>query len=215
MSKHKILRKKEVTVLSLRIKLSLALILMILGGLFFFKAAYFLSKNKPVRGEILVLDGQIADYAVQEAIRLFSDYNYQLIVTTGGNLPSGYFLSEYHSMAEMTYATFIALGFDSTKLVAIPGGEVTINRTYHSALTLKLWMDKNCISADSIDILTIGCHSRRSQMLFQKAVGDSCKVGVYSIPDKTFEPNKWWASSRGARTVISESIAYLYALVNL
>ena len=199
MSKLKFLRKKEVTVLSLRIKLSLALVFIILVGLYFFNAAYFLSKNKPVRGEILVLDGQIADYAVQEAIRLFSNYNYQLIVTTGGNLPSGYFLSEYHSMAEMTYATFIALGFDSTKLVAIPGGEVTVDRTYHSALTLKSWMEKNCMEADSIDILAIGCHSRRSQMLFQKAVGNSCKVGIYSIPDKTFEPNKWWASSRGGK----------------
>jgi hypothetical protein len=36
-------------------------------------------------------------------------------------------------------------------------------------------------------------------------------VGVIAAPDPEYDANKWWASSSGVRTLIGETIAYLYA----
>jgi hypothetical protein len=44
------------------------------------------------------------------------------------------------------------------------------------------------------------------------ALGDGVAVGVVSIEDQTYVPGEWWKSSNGVRTVIDESIAYLYAV---
>jgi hypothetical protein len=63
----------------------------------------------------------------------------------------------------------------------------------------------------SVDIVSIGPHARRSRLLYQKALGDKVKVGVIAIEDKRFDPDHWWQSSVGVRSVMGETIAYLYA----
>jgi len=45
------------------------------------------------------------------------------------------------------------------------------------------------------------------------ALGDDVKVGVISIPDTRFDPSAWWKTSEGARSVLTESIGYVYARV--
>ena len=39
------------------------------------------------------------------------------------------------------------------------------------------------------------------------------KVGVIAIENEEYDPKRWWVSSEGVRTVINETIAYVYALV--
>lgn len=174
----------------------------------------FLSVNKPVNGKILVLDGQIPDYVIQDAIQLFESGHYQYIVTTGSNLPEGFYLSEMKTMAELSRATFLALGFDSTKVVAIPTKFVTRNRTFNSANTFNDWLISNHPEITSIDVLAVGCHSRRSWFLFKKALGQQINVGIISIPHQGYDLKRWWKSSIGSRNVISETIAYIFVLVN-
>jgi len=36
-------------------------------------------------------------------------------------------------------------------------------------------------------------------------------VGVTALPPLDFNPDRWWRTSEGFRTVTSEAIAYLYA----
>ena len=84
------------------------------------------------------------------------------------------------------------------------------DRTYSSGLSLKKWfLEHNIINA-KVDVLAIGSHARRSQSLFQKALGDNFEVGIISVEDINYDKNKWWKASIGVRTVMSETIAYFY-----
>ncbi len=152
------------------------------------------------------------DFLIKEAIRIFHENNYEKIIASGGDLPAGRFIADERSMAGITRATLLELGFDSLKIVTLHGGKVLRNRTYMSALMLKRWLAQNS-PADSkkVDVITLGCHAGRSRLLFQKALGNDYKVGVWSVPDKSYDINRWWKTSKGSRTVISEIIAYFYA----
>ncbi len=170
----------------------------------------FLSVNDPVRGNILVVEGWLPDYALQRAVHIFERRNYRLIVTTGGPLERGSFLIKYKTYAQLAKSTMLKLGVAANEIVSVPAPKVRKDRTYESALALKKWLrtfDKNI---HSIDILTLGPHARRSRLLFRKAMGPFVKVGVIDAKDESYNPDRWWRYSAGVRSVIEEAI-YIYA----
>lgn len=211
MVKFRLTKKKECIVLTWQSKLLILGLLVLIVYFFVFQMPLFLSKSKPLHGDYLVLDGSMSDYSVKKTIQIFNKNNYKAIITTGGRLSVGYYLAEQKTLAELTRSTFLKLGFDSTKVIAIPGGNVLANRTYTSGLTLKKYFADNNIKKAKVDVASMSCHSRRSMILFQMALGDNFEVGVYAIEDKTYNIRKWWQTSKGARTVISETIAFFYA----
>lgn len=212
MTKFKLIKKVECWRLTWFARFLVLLFLIISFYVIIKNIVPFLSANSPVNGNILVLDGYFPDYAVIDAIKTFEQGNYKQVVTTGGDISIGFYLTEVKSMAELTRSVFINIGFDSTKVVAISTGTVTKNRTYSSAMALKNWLDKQNIENTSVDVFVIGCHAKRSKLLFSRALEKEIKVGVISVEDKTYDPEKWWSSSKGMRTVISEFLAYLYTL---
>ena len=208
--KIKLTKKKECTVLTWPAKLLVLAVSLLLLYLLFTNMSAYLSKNRPLNGDYLVLDGEMPDYSVEKAIEIYYKSGYKTIFTTGGNLPAGHYISGKTTMAELTYATFLKLGFDTAKIVVIPGGAIVKDRTYTSGLTLKKWFLEHNIAVAKIDVLAIGSHARRSQNLFQKALGYNFEVGIISIEDINYDNKKWWKTSIGVRTVMSEAIAYLY-----
>lgn len=208
--KIKLTKKKECTVLTWPVKLMVLAISLILLYLLFTQMSTYLSKNKPLNGDYLVLDGEMPDYSIEKAIEIFYKSGYKTIITTGGNLPAGHYISGKITMAELSYATFLELGFDTTKIVVIPSGAIIKDRTYTSGLSLKKWFLEHNITSAKIDVLAVGSHARRSQNLFQKALGDNFKVGIISIENINYDNKKWWKTSVGVRTVMSEAIAYFY-----
>ena len=183
MRKIKLLKRKECTVLTWQGWI------LILAVLFFFFTGFlkfipgFLSVNKPITGNILVLDGMMPDFSIKEAIHVFDTGNYDLIVVTGGKIQTGYFIGGYQTMAEVTAASFLQMGFNNEKIVAIPGGEYKRDRTYNSAVSLKQWIKGNNINVKKIDVLAVGSHARRSRFLFARAMDKEYEVGIISVKD--------------------------------
>ena len=206
-------KKKECTVLTWQGKIIIISAFTGIALFIFLKFPIFLSNNNPVNGKYLVLDGIMPDYSIQQAIEIFNNQNYTTVIATGSKLESGYFISEKKTMAELTYATFIALGFDSANVIVIPEGDILKDRTYTSELSLKKYFDKHQISSADVDVLALGCHARRSRILFQLALGENYNVGIIAVPDNSFNINKWWKTSKGVRTVVGETIAYIYAKI--
>lgn len=189
--------------------LSLAVFVVILA-VFFLKVPMWLSRSAPVNGQVLVLDGVMGDYAIEEAISLFEKGDYEKVVVTGAEFPAGSYLSDFNSMAEHTYAGFLELHFDSSKIYCLPTGNVLSNRTYTSGIVLKNWIEEASLNYTKIDVLSVGCHSARSKYLFELALGDQYEVGVVSITNPSYDNYRWWKTSQGARIVISEVVGFLY-----
>ncbi|MFS8118619.1 MAG: YdcF family protein [Microcoleus sp.] len=171
----------------------------------------FLAVNAPIKADILVVEGWLPDYAIESAIAEFKKGGYRQLVTTGLPLGKGYYLAEYKNYAELTAATCIALGFDKDKVVAVPAPSVVKHRTAASAIALREWLATSAPKVDSINLYSFGTHARRSWMIFKEVLHPEIEVGIIAAESQDYNPQEWWKSSEGFRTVTGEIIAYIYA----
>jgi hypothetical protein len=171
----------------------------------------FLAVNAPLpQAELLVVEGWLPDWNLKGALEEFQRGGYRLAIATGGPLAKGYFLSHYKTYAELTAATLVALGLDQERAIAVPSPLAERDRTVTSALALRDWLRQTQPPGTSLNLYTVGPHARRSHFLFQTALGDCARIGVIAAPPLAFDPDRWWNSSAGVRSVLSETIGYSY-----
>ena len=171
----------------------------------------FLAVNEPVGGEILVMEGWMPDELVEKVIEIFKSEHYQRLVTTGGPLTYGSYLVGYKNCAEVAAASLKKLGLDERLIFVVPAPDAPTDNTYAAGVSLRDWLTKSGIELRALDICSEGPHARRTRLLFQKALGDDVKVGIISLENPEYDPETWWRTSKGVRTVIDESVAYIYA----
>lgn len=173
----------------------------------------FLAPTKPVNGEILLVEGWLPDYALEKVKNRFFKNDYKLIVTTGGGFTTDHPLAQYKTLANWTALRLRERGISLEQI--IPVTTMTIHkkdRTYQKALTVKKKLIDMGINQESIDIMSLGPHSRRTWLIFKK-VFSSVEVGIVALEPKSYERTRWWIYSAGVRNVISEAIAYLYVKI--
>lgn len=176
------------------------------------RGAYsFLAISDPVPGGLLVVEGWGNDAFLSASIEEFRKNHYDGLFVTGGPIDKGLFFTEHKSYADISAETLEKMGFDPKFLHAVPAQAVRQDRTYASAMALKTWMREHGLTADKINVMTMGEHARRTRLLFEKAFGKGVRVGIMSVDEETFDPQEWWRSSQGFRTVTGEIIAYFYA----
>ena len=171
----------------------------------------FLAVSAPIPGEVLVVEGWLPDDALARAKNVFDSHSYRLLITTGQRISKGHYLSKYGSSAGLSAAILKRLGMDERSIVAVPVDLANKDRTYECAVAVRDWLSSSGLSIGSIDICTLGAHARRSRLLFKKAFGDTIPVGVIALDDLNYDPHSWWKSSEGVKTIIGESLGYLYA----
>lgn len=171
----------------------------------------YLVQTDKVESKLLVVEGFLPDYTLRNMIHEFHEGEYDKLFITGKPIGQGYYLSGYTTSADLMKETLIEMGFDSTKIIAesIP---VTVfrDRTYNTGLLLHNYLNENHLAYKKVNVYTLGCHARRSKILFQKAVGKEIEIGIIAGEDRSYDPKKWWKSSKGFRTVVNETLAYLY-----
>ena len=172
----------------------------------------FLAIDCPVQGQVLVVEGWIPDYAIPGAISEFEKKGYRRLVVVGGPILLGSHLAGYRSYAELGRARLKGLGLSDAQTVVLEIHDTRKDRTYESAVAVKQWIAASGAKVQGLDIYTLGAHARRSRLLFQKAFGKDVVIGVVAADDQTYDPKSWWKSSNGVRSVMSELIAYVYAV---
>jgi hypothetical protein len=180
----------------------------------------------------------LPDYALQGAVGEIKRGGYRRVIIPGGGLPEYWRTSTYKTEAEVVAATLAAMGVETNLVVALPRSHDLRDRTYSAALAVRAWLESSHPAVRSVNLYSVGPHSRRSWLLYQRAfesqvkvsvpgaltpspspirwervAAGRVKVGVFSYPDDRYDPKRWWASSDGFREVLGEGIAYLYARI--
>ncbi len=211
MGRFSIIKKKEKWVATWFGNLLKLLALFIIIILFVKSIHPFLALTKSVESKILVVEGFIPDFAMVAAKSIFMEGQYELMIITGKKKLKGAFVDEFENDGLQSAATLEKIGFDTTKIEVITIGEdVKKDRTYATALAVKKWLKTNG-KPNILNVVTLGCHARRSHLLFEKAMENDVTVGIIAIEDIRYDPKKWWKSSMGFRSVIDETVAYIYA----
>jgi hypothetical protein len=207
----RLIERKECWALTIRGWIALFVGAVIIIALTMTSVYPFLAVDHAVRADILVVEGWLPDYALEKAREEFRKRNYRIIITTGGPIEVGFYISKHKSYAALTAATLKRLGFNEESIAVVPTPRVTKDRTYASALALKNWLLESGLSSKAFNIYSFGPHARRSRLLFKKAFGNRIEIGVLKTDSHEYDPQYWWKTSSGVRSVVYEFIAYCYA----
>ena len=206
-------KKKEVWVPTWKTVLLAILLMLSFVFLFFTYANSFLSLNKPVEAEVLLVDDWLPDYAIEETLQEFTKHDYRKLIITGGRQVYGWNATKFESTAELLAAKIMERGVDSAKIQLIKVSPSPNNRTNSSSLAARDWLVSHPNDFNAVNVVSIGSHARRSYYLFNKSLGDQCRVGIISINNIAYDQNKWWTSSYGFKEVITEFLAYVYTIL--
>ncbi|MBN3946167.1 MAG: ElyC/SanA/YdcF family protein [Nostoc sp.] len=210
--KIKLIKRQEMWTLTAQ---GWAIAIALIAYLIFFAITHvhsFLAVTYPIKSaKVLVVEGWLPDYAIEEALTEFKNGSYRQIISTGGILGKGSYLTGYKNFAEVSAATFIKLGLEAEKVVAVPTPFVVKDRSYASAAEFHRWLSNSNLQIESINLFSLDVHTRRSWLIFKKLLNPDIKVGIIAAKTQDYDPEKWWDSSQGVRTIVDEGIAYIYA----
>ena len=198
--------------LSWRGRLLILGLLLLFGGVVFFKGYPFLAVTERVDTDLLVVEGWVHQYGARGAAEEFQRGHYRQVFTTGGPVVgSGEYSSDANTGAAVGAAVVKRAGIPEAAVQMVPSRVLGRDRTYNSAVALRQWLREQQLKPRGLNVLTEDAHARRTWLLFQMAFGDELKIGIISVQSPDYEPRRWWSCSEGVREVIGEGIAYLYA----
>lgn len=174
----------------------------------------FLSPNKPLtNAKILVVDSWLHDAELDEAIKEFHRGSYDYVIVPGTKIDRSLFYAGIDNSGDLSALVLIYKGIPTARLVPLHVQKVRKDRTFQSALTVLEWLQKKGRGKAEVNLFTQSCHARRSWLLYRKAFQSNRQVGIISAQTLEYDPKKWWKTSNGFRTVIDETVAYLYAFL--
>jgi hypothetical protein len=171
----------------------------------------FLAVASPVKSQILVVEGWLPRQGLEQTIALVNTEGYRKVFTSGTIAEDDWNARPGETYAELAAERLVKLGLAGDLVQAVPCAAARKDRTYSSALAVKNWCATNHFRLDSLNLVTLGPHARRSRMLYQEAFGNDVNIGVITLRNRNYDPSRWWCSSEGFREVTSEAIAWFYA----
>ncbi|MBX2842648.1 MAG: hypothetical protein KTR26_12830 [Flammeovirgaceae bacterium] len=104
---------------------------------------------------------------------------------------------------------------EDDKILAIAADKKELNRTKSSVIAVKNWLEGNRKETSAINVITLGTHSRRSWMIYEKQLSELANVGIITLDDVQYDKNKWFLSPKGWFVVLKESAKYIYTMIFL
>jgi hypothetical protein len=99
-------------------------------------------------------------------------------------------VNNFSSVAELARNRLLAMGIDSGMVTAVPGENVKINRTLTSAIAFRTWLEKSNLDIKGINIISLGAHTRRTWMIYNKVLNEKYPIGIISLPDYNYDNSR-------------------------
>jgi hypothetical protein len=170
----------------------------------------FLAPNRPVGARLMVVEGWMPPDELDQAVAAFHSGGYERIVTTGGPIPQGFERLGCASFAELARDFLLKRGLQDGSVIAIPAPASAQDRSFLNAVMLREWAKQEGLALDALDLFSSGVHSRRSWVLYQMALGPTVRVGILAARPGAYDLDAWWRTSVGAKTVLSETIGWIW-----
>ena len=172
----------------------------------------FLAVNKPIKSNIVVIEGYIYDSILDSIAASGLKQDSLLFVCAGLPVEKGFICSGYSNFAIYNADILKYKGLDSLRVIPAPAENSYTERTFITALAVKEKLESMGYTSGKINVVCCGTHARRSWLVYRKTLKPNWKVGVISYPDSYYR-GAWWHSSEGARAVVYEMFAYLYCAI--
>lgn len=171
----------------------------------------FLAITHRVPARYLVVEGWLPEYALQAAIQEFRSGRYEQVFTTGGPFHRSQDLIARVDYAHRGEAALRRLGLSPNEVTAVSAEPTYRDRTYLSAVALRDYCKNRGLTLDSLNLISLGAHTRRSGLCFRRAFGSQVAVGTIAVENLEYDPGRWWKFSEGVKEVAGEALAVTYA----
>jgi hypothetical protein len=160
----------------------------------------FLSPSRPIKSDVLVIEGWLTDRMLKEAAVEFLRGNYSFCLVSGKSYSSG-----------MPMRVLMHWGIDSVAIKVTDAETGKGHNTYYIALAARQWLQLHDPQVSTLNIFTAGPHGRKSWILFKRVLGKNFSVGVLSSSIEQRDADLWWGSKQGMRNMVKYGSGYLYA----
>ncbi|NNC88482.1 MAG: DUF218 domain-containing protein [Akkermansiaceae bacterium] len=207
----RLFRKRSVYVPTWRLALVLLVVVVVMAVAVLRGLYPFLALSSPVeQPDVIVVDGWISDRSMEAAMALAEQKSCKVMLVAGVDLATGHFLSEYKTYAHLGEATLEAMGVPEDEVHPAPAGPNHRHRSFAGAAAVYQWLETEDLLASRIVVITEGPHGRRSRAVYRKVFGNApTGIGVLSMPPVAYDPESWWKTSSGMKSVIVEAVAFL------
>ena len=172
----------------------------------------FLAPVAPIGHGLLVVEGWAGAPAFDEAVIRFRSGRYGAIVTAGGPIEADGPFADAGTWAEHAARELRERGIPDASLHVVATPASARDRTYLSAVMVRDWIEARGEPVAGLDVISLGPHGRRSRSLYRRAFGDDVEVGIVSVASPEYDPSRWWRSSEGSKTLITEATGLAWTL---
>jgi len=173
----------------------------------------FLALDEPVDAPLLVIEGWMAPEELDQAMVRFRNGNYRQVITTGGPVPVNHFFQNPVSYAELARDYLVRRGLKADVVTAVPAPESAQDRTFLSAVMVREQLKRSGQTVAAMNVYSSGVHSRRTRAVYQMAFGPDVRVGILAARPTAYDPEAWWTTSVGAKTVVMEAISWVWTML--
>lgn len=167
----------------------------------------WLSVTQPVPdAKYLIVEGWLSDNANEAAGQIADATQATRVFCTGQPLERGSYLLPWKDYAHLTANSLAKIGMDPQRICPVPAPDAQTDRTQNMAIALKAVLDQEPVPSTGrrINLISQGTHARRSWQIFKEVLGQEWQVGVYSVPDPSYDAETWYRSSTGVKSVVIE-----------
>jgi uncharacterized SAM-binding protein YcdF (DUF218 family) len=176
-----------------------------------FAAEKWFSLTERVPADVLVVEGWIGVDGIRAAKEEFDRGGYRYIVTAG-SMTNNRWGSQQWNYAIEAQEVLLKLQVPADRVIAAPAPDTESHRTYESAVAVRETLQRQAVFPRGVNIFTLGVHSRRSRLVFARALS-STPVGAVSWLPKVYGPGPWWKSSERAEDLLKETVGYPFELL--
>jgi hypothetical protein len=117
--------------------------------------------------------------------------------------------TDFNSVASTCAYKLVQHGIPPGKVTILPSGEKERNRTLASALAVRRWLEQEGVAGDcSLDVVSESIHSRRTYILYNKALKRTgCQVGIIPV---LLEGERYKGFTISRRDIAREMVGSLY-----
>jgi len=170
----------------------------------------FLAVDQPAGASLLVVEGWMAPEELDQAITRFRSGNYSAVITTGGPVSADLYRQDAISYAMLARDYLVRRGLKPDSVTAVPTPESAQDRSYLSAVMVREHLKRSGQTVAVMDLYSSGVHSRRTRAVYRMALGPDVRVGILAARPTAYDPDAWWTSSTGAKTVVMEAISWIW-----